>query len=61
VLTVTTDHQRMRSMIDALRKLHVLQSSGPNLFLFGLHNGIRASDPVAYTWQNGTDRSVKLV
>ncbi|MEY9604309.1 hypothetical protein ABIF74_009001 [Bradyrhizobium japonicum] len=61
VLIVTTDQQRVRSMIDILRKMEVFQNPGAGLFLFGLRNEIRASDPIVHTWQDGAGRARKLV
>jgi hypothetical protein len=34
VLTVTTDHHRMQSMMEALRKLRIPHSPGAPLFFF---------------------------
>jgi hypothetical protein len=61
VLTVTTDHNRARSMTEALRQLHVPQSPGAILFLFALRGVLQASDPIAHAWRDGNGREVRLV
>ncbi|MEY9470838.1 hypothetical protein ABH992_003237 [Bradyrhizobium yuanmingense] len=61
VLTVTTDLSRAKSMKEALRQLNVPHSPGPSLFLFAVRDELRASDPIAYTWEDGAGRQVKLV
>ena len=54
VLTVTTDHHRMQSMMDALRRLHVPNSMGVPLFLFATRDELRAADPLAHEWRDAT-------
>lgn len=49
VITVTTDHHRMQSMMDALRKLRVPHSPGAPLFLFATRDDLRTTDPLAHT------------
>ena len=61
VLVVTTDHQRMHSMIEALRQLHIPQSPGASLFFFAIRAELRASDPLAHAWREQTGRQVRLV
>ncbi|WP_439372687.1 replication-relaxation family protein [Bradyrhizobium sp. DASA03120] len=61
VLTVTTDRNRAGSTKEALRKLTLPQSVGPGLFLFAVRDELRASDPLAYTWEDGAGREVRLV
>jgi hypothetical protein len=61
VLTVTTDHQRMRSMIEALRQLHTLHTPGASLFFFAIREELRASNPLAHAWCEGNGRQVRLV
>jgi hypothetical protein len=60
VLTVTTDHHRMQSMMDALRKLRIPHSPGAPLFFFTTRDELRASDPLAHEWQDGCGRAVRL-
>ncbi len=61
VLTVTTDKRRARSMIDALRQLHVPHSPGAPLFFFATRDELRANDPLTHAWQYGTGRDVLLI
>jgi hypothetical protein len=61
VLTVTTDHHRAKSMIDALRSINIPESPGASLFFFALRDQLRSSDPLAHTWQDGTGREIKLM
>jgi hypothetical protein len=60
VLTVTTDHHRAQSMMEALRSLHVPHSPGAGLFLFATADELRRSDPLSHTWRDGTGRDVRL-
>jgi hypothetical protein len=61
VLTVTTDEYRMRSMIDALRRLHVAHSPGASLFLFATREQLRGGNPVTQIWQDGNGRDIRLL
>jgi hypothetical protein len=61
VLTVTTDHYRLGSMVKALRSLTVPQSPGPALFWFAAREQLRRSDPLGDTWQDGTGRKQMLL
>jgi hypothetical protein len=61
VLTVTTDPDRIATMMTALRQIRVPRSAGPSLFLFSTFNALRPSDPLAYCWQDGSGRSVQLI
>jgi DNA-binding Lrp family transcriptional regulator len=61
VLTVTTDENRAHSMTETLRKIHVAHSPGPSLFLFATRAGLRAADPIAHTWQDGSGRPISLI
>ncbi|MDA9473531.1 hypothetical protein XI03_03190 [Bradyrhizobium sp. CCBAU 65884] len=61
VLTVTTDRSRAQSMKEALRELNAAHSSGPSLFLFAIRDELRSSDPIAYTWEDGAGRQVRMV
>jgi hypothetical protein len=61
VLAVTTDDQRMRSMQEGLRQLHIADSPGDSLFFFASRSALSMSDPLAHTWHDGTDRGIKLI
>ncbi len=60
VLTVTTDHHRMQSMIEALGKLRVPHSPGAPLFFFTPRDELRAADPLTHDWSDGNGRGVRL-
>jgi protein involved in plasmid replication-relaxation len=61
VLVVTTDHQRMHSMIEALRQLHIPQCPGASLFFFAIRDELSTSDPIAHIWQDSSGREVRLI
>jgi Replication-relaxation len=61
VLTVTTDHHRMRSMMETLRQLNGAPSPGAALFLFAVRDELFAGNPIAHTWQDGNGREVTLM
>lgn len=61
VLTVTTDLHRARSMTEMLRRLHAPKGPGPALFLFALCELLRKSDPIAFAWQDGNGRELRLI
>jgi hypothetical protein len=61
VLTVTTDPNRIDTMMTALRQLRVPDSRGPALFLFSTFDALQPSDPLAYQWQDGSGRAVQLI
>jgi len=61
VLTVTTDHRRMQSMMEALRKLRVPHSPGAPLFFFTTRDELRAADPLTRDWSDGNGRAVRLI
>src|SRR6202049_4540057 len=61
VLTVTTDDRRARTMMAALRRLHVPHSPGALLFFFAIRDGLRGADPLAHAWQDGNGRDVRLM
>jgi hypothetical protein len=60
VLTVTTDHRRMQTMIDALRKLPMPRGPGAALFFFTTRDQLRSADPLRDIWRDGTGRPVAL-
>ena len=60
MLTVTTDHHRMQSMMEALRTLRVAHSPGDPLFSSTTRDELRASDPLAHEWRDGNGRAVRL-
>ena len=61
VLTVTTDSNRIATMMAALRQIRVPRSAGPSLFLLSTFDDLRSSDPLAFRWQDGSGRSVQLI
>ena len=61
VLTVTTDHHRMQSMMEAQRRLHVPHSLGAPLFFFTTRDELRATDPLTHEWRDGNGRAVRLM
>ena len=61
VLVVTTDRQRVGSMVNALRQLRVPRSAGPSLFQFATSGDLQARDPLTHEWPNGDRRSVALI
>jgi DNA-binding Lrp family transcriptional regulator len=61
VLTVTSDRQRARSLIDALREIESPPAPGPELFFFALRDELRATDPMSHVWRTGTGREVRLL
>jgi hypothetical protein len=61
VLTVTTDPNRIDTMMKALGQIRVPRSAGPLLFLFGTFDDLQSSDPLAYQWQDGSRRTVQLI
>jgi hypothetical protein len=61
VLTVSTDDQRTRSMMETLRRLNVPNSQGPSLFFFANQAGLSMSNPLSHTWRDGNSREVRLI
>ena len=61
VLTVTTDHHRMQSMMETLRKLHIPHSPGAPLFFFTTRDELRAAEPFLLEWRDGNGRAVRLI
>src|SRR5262249_7893561 len=59
VLTVTTDQQRARSLIEARRELHAPQIPGPDLFFFATCDELRVNGPIAHTWRDCNGRDIK--
>lgn len=60
VLTVTTDSTRIRSMIDAARRLNVPGSLGASLFVFTARDRSQDADPLSGNWTDGAGRSFQL-
>ena len=58
VLTATTDEFRMKSMIDALRRIHVTHSPGASLFLFTTQAELHGSDPLGRVWHDANGRQL---
>jgi hypothetical protein len=61
VLTVTTDHRRMQSMLESSRRIHIPRSLGASLFLFSTFADLRAHDPLIHVWRDGNDRADRLI
>jgi Replication-relaxation len=61
VLVVTTDDQRIRSMQETLRQLHIPNSPGAALFFFATPSVLGVNGPLAHGWRDGVDRSVRLI
>lgn len=61
VLVVTTDHQRIRSMREALQYLNIPQSPGPRCFLFRSRDELRTSDPLDHRWRDGGGSAIQLI
>jgi hypothetical protein len=60
VLVVTTDDHRLRSMSDALRRLHVPQTPGSALFFFTTRAALLRDGPLRHGWRDGEGREVRL-
>jgi DNA-binding Lrp family transcriptional regulator len=61
VLTVTNDDNRMRTMMDALRGLHVARSAGAQLFYFATRGDLRVIDPLTHCWRDGNGHDARLI
>jgi DNA-binding Lrp family transcriptional regulator len=61
VLTVTTDDNRMRTMMDALRRLRVARSPDAQLFYFATRGDMRAADPLTRPWCDGNGHAARLI
>lgn len=59
VLTVTTDPARVRSMIDAARRLNIPGSVGASLFLFATRSQ-SLDNPLSGVWTDGVGRALQL-
>jgi len=58
VLFVTSDDNRVRSMIEALRSIQPPGAAGSSLFLFTSRDTLRATDPLTAAWR-GVDGSLR--
>lgn len=58
VLFVTSDDNRIRSMIEALRSTQPPSTAGSSLFLFASRDELRAADPLTATWR-GVDGQLR--
>lgn len=58
VLFVTSDDNRIRSMIEELRSIQPPSAAGSSLFLFASRDALRASDPLTANWR-GVDGSLR--
>ena len=61
VLTVTTDQNRLASMMKALCALNVPQSPGPALFWFGLRQELARNDLIGFAWRDGAGQRRHIV
>jgi DNA-binding Lrp family transcriptional regulator len=61
VLTVTTDENRRRTMMDALHRLHVAHSPGAALFYFATRSDLLAANPLTHRWRHGNGRDARLI
>jgi hypothetical protein len=61
ILTVTTDDNRMQTMMNALRRLHVARSPGAQLFYFATRDDLRAIDPLTMPWCDGNGHDARLI
>jgi len=61
VLVVTTDRQRIGSMMEALRQIRVPRSVGPALFLFATFSDLRTTPPLVTEWRDGDGCAVALI
>jgi Replication-relaxation len=60
-LFVTTDRQRIGSMIDAVNRLRASRSAAPSLFLFATFADLGLADPLEHEWLGGNRRKVNLI
>jgi len=60
VLAVTTDQERLHSMTEALRQIHIAGSPGATLFLFSTFHTLRGSDPLVQGWEDAFSREIAL-
>ncbi|MGE4172163.1 MAG: replication-relaxation family protein [Methylocystis sp.] len=58
VLFVTSNDNRVRSMIEALRSIQPPGAAGSSLFLFASRDALRAADPLTAAWR-GVDGSLR--
>ncbi len=58
VLFVTSDDNRVRSMIEALRSIQPPGAAGSSLFLFASRDTLRAADPLTANWR-GVDGQLR--
>jgi Replication-relaxation len=61
VLVVTTDGQRTKTMLEALRQLRVTRSVGASLFLFSTFKEIGMTDPLVHEWSGQNNRHSRLI
>jgi hypothetical protein len=61
VLVVTTDGQRIGSMIDALQQLRAPRGAEPSLFLFATFADLGLADPLQHQWLDRSRRNVDLI
>lgn len=61
VLTITTDPQRMASMMEAAQSARVPHSLGAGLFFFSARSDLRATDPLSARWRDGSGHAIRLI
>jgi len=61
VLIVTTDEYRARSSMEELRRLRVVGSPGPSLFLFATRTELCDANPLTHSWNDGNGRDIFLI
>ena len=61
VLTITSEPQRLHTMLDALRMVRPASSPGRSLFFFTTRRDLLASDPLSHAWRDGLGRDVRLI
>jgi hypothetical protein len=61
VLTVTSDHRRLETMMETAESLRVPHSPGPALFLYAAFCDLRDTTPLAQAWKDGNGRTIGLL
>jgi hypothetical protein len=61
VVTITTNQQRIDSIIDVLRGIRVARSVGASLFWFSTFDKLGAADPLSHDWIGGDGHAVRMI
>jgi hypothetical protein len=61
VLIVTTDHHRLNSAMEELRRVRVAHSPGPSLFFFTTRAELCSIEPLSLPWHDGNGRNARLI